>query len=260
MKNKKLSGQIEKISESILETVVDLLLWEIVYLGEASMTFSRNTWEPKNKADKFLEEINYQTLKKALARARQKGWLRKTSVKERGAWPEITAAGKKRLNLLIPQYDGKRVWDKRLYLVTYDVLETRKKDRELLREYLKRIGAALIQDSVWLTPYNPRVILREFVRERNLTGAIIVSDLGQDGSIGDENLKDLIVRVYKLQKINNQYADFLEEFENQKERSSKVSFVYFGILKDDPQLPFELLPQGWLGEKAHQLFQERGLN
>lgn len=259
MKSKKLSDQVQKISEGVLETVVDILLWEIVYLGEASMTFSRNIWEPKNKADRFLEEINYQTLKKAMSRARQKGWLKKSSVEKRGAWPEITASGKKRLSLLMPRYDEKRIWDKRLYLVTYDVPETRKKDRELLREYLKRIGAGLIQDSVWLTPYNPRVILREFVRERNLAGAIIVSDLGADGTIGDENIKDLIARIYKLQKINNEYSDFLEEFKEQKAKSSKISFAYFKILKDDPQLPFTLLPEGWLGEKAYKLFLKLGV-
>ena len=259
MKNKELAEQIKKISEGVLETAVDILLWEIVYLGEASVNFSRKTWEPKDKADRFLEEINYETLKKAMARARQKGWLRKTPIKQRGAWPEITERGKKRLAFLMPRYDEKRIWDKRLYLVTYDVPEVRKKDRELLREYLKRIGAGLIQDSVWLTPYNPRVILREFIEERNLAGAIIVSDLGADGTIGDENIKDLIARIYKLQEINNQYSDFLEEFKEQKEKSAKVSFRYLGILREDPQLPFSLLPKGWLGEKAHKLFLKLGI-
>lgn len=252
MKPKELKDGILKLSEGILSTVVDIVLWEIVYLGEAATTFSRNTWEPKVKADRFLESINYETIKKAFERAREKGWVKRA--KRKRVWPEITKAGMKRLVSLIPQYDKNRVWDKRLYLVTYDIPEKRKKDRELLRKYLKRIGAGMIQESVWLTPYNPHDILRGFVEERNLGGTIIVSDIGKDGSIGEGDIKDLVVRVYKLDEINKEYRKFLERFENSTAALFEVSFAYWKILKKDPQLPSELLPANWLGEKAYKLY------
>lgn len=252
MKSEKLRAEILKLSEGILSTVVDIVLWEMVYLGEAATTFSRNTWEPKVKADRFLESINYETIKRAFERAREKGWVKRT--KRKRVWPEITKAGKKRLVSLIPQYDKNRVWDKRLYLVTYDIPEKRKKDREVLREYLKRLGSGLVQESVWLTPYNPREILQEFIEERGLKGTIIISDIGQDGNIGEEDIRDLVVRVYKLDEINKAYKEFLEKYENSKISTKEVYFTYLKILRKDPQLPFELLPSYWLGEKAYQMF------
>lgn len=252
MRKRELRERILKISEGILETVVDTILLEMAYIGIAGTTFSRNTWEPAAKADRFLEEINYQTIKKAIERAREKGWL--TKPKKRQAWPEITAAGKKRLNAILPQYDEKRIWDHRLYLVTYDIPETRKRDRELLREYLKRIGAGMIQESVWLNPYDPHDTLRGFIEERRLKGAIIISDIGKDGSIGEEDIKDLVIRVYHLNEINKKYQQFLEEFEDSGAKLWEVAFAYWAILKNDPQLPFELLPSDWLGERAYQLF------
>lgn len=252
MKSSKLNQAILKLSEGILSTAVDIFLWEIAYLVEASTTFSRNTWEPKVKADRFLENINYETIKRAIEKARQKGWIKRTN--KRRAWPQITAAGQKRLVSLIPIYDDKRAWDNRLYLVTYDIPEEKKKDRELLREYLKTLGAAIVQESVWLTPYNPREILPEFIDERKLAGTIIISDIGRDGSIGEEDIKDLVVRIYKLDEINKEYGEFLEKSENSKVAPTKVYFSYLRILKKDPQLPFELLPSYWLGEKAHKVF------
>ncbi|MBI4999832.1 CRISPR-associated endonuclease Cas2 [Candidatus Gottesmanbacteria bacterium] len=252
MRTKGLRNKVLKISEGILETVVDVVLLEMAYVGEAATTFSRNTWEPAVKADRFLEEINYQTIKRAIEEARKKGWLKRTD--RRRVWPEITVEGKKRLNSLVPQYDEKRIWDHRLYLVTYDIPETRKNDRELLREYLKRIGAGMIQESVWLTPYNPREVLREFIEERKLRGAIIISDVGKDGSIGEEDIKDLVIRVYRLNEINKKYQEFLEKFADSQAKLWEVALSYWAILKNDPQLPFELLPSDWLGEKAHQLF------
>jgi phenylacetic acid degradation operon negative regulatory protein len=252
MRTKGLRNKVLKISEGILETVVDVVLLEMAYVGIAATTFSRNTWEPAVKADRFLEEINYQTIKRAIEEARKKGWLKRTG--RRRVWPEITVEGKKRLNSLVPQYDEKRIWDHRLYLVTYDIPETRKNDRELLREYLKRIGAGMIQESVWLTPYNPREVLREFIEERKLRGAIIISDVGKDGSIGEEDIKDLVIRVYRLNEINKKYQEFLEKFDDSQAKLWEVAFSYWAILKNDPQLPFELLPSDWLGEKAQQLF------
>lgn len=241
-----------KISGGIFSTVVDIVLWEIFYVGQAATTFSRNTWEPRVKADRLLEEINYQTIKAAIENAREKGWLKRT--KKRRVWPEITEAGKKRLISILPQYDEKRIWDHRLYLITYDIPEKRRRERGLLREYLKRIGAGMIQESVWLTPYNPRDTLRVFIEERHLGGTIIISDIGKDGSIGEEDINDLVARVYKLNEINKKYQQFLEEFEDFGAKPWEVIFAYWRILKDDPQLPFMLLPSNWLGEKAHKLF------
>ncbi|MBU1327173.1 hypothetical protein KKB64_04890 [Patescibacteria group bacterium] len=31
---------------------------------------------------------------------------------------------------------------------------------------------------------------------------------------------------------------------------------YLSILRDDPQLPFQLLPDNWLGLKAYQLYRK----
>jgi phenylacetic acid degradation operon negative regulatory protein len=252
MRSKQLKKEIFRISEGILSTVTDILLWEIVYLGESATTFSRNTWDARTKADRFLEEINYETIKRAIQLARDKGWVKKA--RRRRVWPEITASGRERLSSLIPRYDTKRVWDEKFYLVTYDIAESRKKERELLREYLKRIGAGMIQESVWLTPYDPNDILREFAKERKLKGSIIVSNLGRDGSVGEEDMKDLLRRIYKLDKINKDYEEFLEKFTDVQISASQTPFAYWRILKNDPQLPFELLPNDWLGRKAYQLF------
>lgn len=254
MRSEKLKKEILRISEGILSTVVDIVLWEVMYIGEAATTFSRDTWKPVVAANRFLDNVNYETIKRAIENARKNGWIKRTRKKR--AWPEITQAGKRRLVSIIPQYDTKRVWDERLYLVTYDIPETRKKERELLREYIKRMGAGMIQESVWLTPYNPHELLKEFIDERKLEGTIIVSDIGKDGSVGEEDIKDLVIRVYKLHDINRDYKKFLDTFGNAKEFFFEVAFVYYKVLKKDPQLPFELLPSDWMGEKAHKLFQQ----
>lgn len=258
MDRKELRKCILGVSEGIFSGIVDILLWEIAYLAEASTTFSRNTWKASVKADRFLEGVNYETIKNALARARKKGYIK--SVHHKKAWPEITQEGKRRLEELIPHYDSRRSWDGRLYLITYDIPEEKKKLRELLREYLRRIGCGLVQDSVWLTPYNPREVLKNFITEHNLSGNILISDIGADGSIGDEDLKTLVARIYRLSDLNKKYEEFINHYESREIIDKlQANFAYLSILREDPQLPFAILPGDWAGDKAYQIYKQNFL-
>ncbi|MFH0864508.1 MAG: CRISPR-associated endonuclease Cas2 [Candidatus Gottesmanbacteria bacterium] len=250
MGNIKFKKTVLKISEGILESTVDLVLWHIVYLGE--LGGRQGSWQAMDKAENLLADINYKTIKKAIYNARQKGFIKKSN--RRKVIPEITEAGKKRLSSLMPVYDNKRIWDGRLYLVTYDIPETKKNSRDLLREFLRRIGAGLVQESVWITPFTPHDLIREFVNEQKLDGSILISDMGKDGNIGEEDIKDLLNRVYRLDKINDEYQEFINKFEDLEQKPWEIKFSYWRILRKDPQLPFNLLPSYWLGDKAHELY------
>ena len=144
--------------------------------------------------------------------------------------------------------------DGRIYLVTYDLPVQKNNLRNELRDFLKTIGCGLLQESVWLTPYNPTKLLEAFTRKNNLAGdLILVSSLGKDGTVGGMDLPDLLEKVYHLSEVNENYRNFLES--PMLESKDKIVFKYLSILRGDPQLPFKLLPEDWLGEKAYRLFQ-----
>jgi len=169
----------------------------------------------------------------------------------RGIWQtaEITRIGKRRLKQILPEYEPKRMWDKRLYLVSYDIPDEQKIIRDNLRRILIKLGCGQLQKSVWLTPYNPKKALKDFVAENDLEGLVLVSDLGKDGSIGEEDNRNLVNRVYSLDELNKRYSEFLTCWKD-KQIQPEITAHFFSILRDDPQLPFELLPDDWLGEQA----------
>lgn len=205
-----------------------------------------------DEAKKILDDINYTVIKRAIIQLKRKQLI---SYKRRHLKKTITITqeGRQRLAKLFPTYKTRRTWDKRIYLITYDIPQNRKNNRELLRSYIKRLGAAMLQESVWLTPYNPREILRSFLEERNLSEVVIVSDLGTDAIIGDENLKVLIAKIYKLEKLNKRYKDYVQTCQNQTKPLLWGASLYLSILRDDPQLPFALLPNDWHGDEAYEL-------
>ncbi|MCX6793797.1 MAG: hypothetical protein NTY06_01695 [Candidatus Gottesmanbacteria bacterium] len=243
------------LAEGVFGHSVDFGLWLTIYITHMSVpqSVSGQNWRAVIAADKFLREINFQVIKNAIQTARKRGWVR---IVKRNALPEITKEGERRLASKLPQYDQKRVWDGRMHIVTYDIPEAHKHDRELLRGYLRTIRCGRLQDSVWVTPYNPIDLVRSFAQSHNLHGTIIVSDMGKDGSIGEENLKGLVVRVYGLEKLNERYEAWIESEEDRGIVDVARMLSFLSILKDDPQLPFALLPGWWKGDTAYSLMKK----
>lgn len=236
----------------MLATVTDLLLLQFYFAfsGKSYGKTSRGAYASIEEAQKNLEKLNYQTLKAALVNLNRKGWVR--SLQE----PIITNEGKKRLKATLPQYQTDREWDKVAYLITYDIPETKRWLRDKLRIMLMKLGAGCLQRSVWLTPYNPQVILKEFCQKPGFEGEIIVSCIGKDGYIGNDSLKSLINRVYNLDELNREYLAFIRMFKAGVKGEDKWTTIvsYLSILKRDPQLPFELLPDNWAGGAANKIY------
>lgn len=244
----------------MVATVTDILLFYLFFGFRLSgPPTSRTAWRAIYAAERDLRHVNYETLKNVFYQLKKRGFIH-TLKKELYLDTKITEEGRQRLQSLLPVYNTKRTWDGRIYLITYDIPEKRKRTRDILRENLERIGCGMLQASVWITPYDPREILEEFAKEYKLKDLILVSDVGKDGSIGQMTIEELIGKVYKAEEVNNSYYEFLNKHEQKKatklgpEDLSKISFDYFWRLKKDPQLPFELLPEDWAGKQAYLLY------
>lgn len=249
------AGDIAKTAgEGLFAYVTDVALWNAIFWAEVSLpqSSSGQVWRAQMAADRFLREWNYETIKAAVANARRQRLLRPVA-RGRHAIPEITEAGKKRLAAIIPVYDEKRVWDGRMHLVTYDIPEKKHGDRDALRSMIRELGAGRLQDSVWITPYNPIDALRAFIEAHRLAGTVIVSDMGRDGSIGEEDLAGLVVRIWRLDLINDRYGQWLGDYKRSDDLDQWLVTSYLSILRDDPQLPFSLLPTWWKGDRAWHL-------
>jgi len=255
IRHKRLKNDIKKLSEGVLARVTDLALIAVYFNLEIASLKRSEWWKTGERVMDDLEEFNYEKLKRGFNQLRQKGLIQ--TIREDAALPKITETGLKKLRLLIPQYDEKRVWDRKLYLITYDLPVEKNKERNYLRNFLKKIGCGLMQQSLWITPYNPSKLLDKFIEEHDLSeDLILVSTLGKGGTIGKMEFPLLVEKVYNLGVINERYTRFIVNCrsKNQEKLQSQLVFQYLSILSDDPQLPFALLPDYWKGDEAYEVF------
>lgn len=257
MRKKQVATKLLQATEGLVATVTDLVLYFTIlpFALPGAYTHGQVARRVEDVTSLISEDLNYRTIKNTISKLVAAGLIVKQS-KRSALEIAITKLGKKRMNAIIPTYQEDRPWDGHVYLVSYDIPAKSNHKRDLLREHLRRIGAVILQESLWLTPYNPRDLINDFAIEKEIGGSIIMSKLGTDGAIGNETLLDLIARVYKLDAINEKYADFLDTYENKQKPLSLFSMAtsYLSILKEDPQLPFPLYPKNFLAEKAFHLY------
>lgn len=262
MKRKRTRQAILRVTEGVLSKSTDAALAFLFFNLEYAFGFnptSRGAWRAFERAEDDLEVLNYQTIKRALYQLRSRGLISTLNTEGR-LRVKITDVGKRKLEAILPFYDEERIWDEKLYLVTYDIAEKKRGDRDVLREYLRKIGCGMLQKSVWLTVYDPSEVLREFVESRGLTASVLVSCLGKGGNVGRESIKDVVAKVFNLDRLNQRYEGYINKYAGKRNLTasgkSAAVFDYLAILREDPQTPFELLPFDWEGEKAYKLFKK----
>ena len=241
-----------RASGGVVSYLADFLLFVVAYGVELSTAGygSKAAGKAYARATQEFSGVKEKSTLRSLENLKRKGYIKYSRGKSD---VEITTAGKRRLKRVVPIYEKRRKWDGRLYLITYDIPESKKAIRDYFRDHLKALGCGMLQASVWITPYDPREVLRKFIRYNRLEGDVLVSYVGKGSNIAGIGFKELVHRVYHLNELNKRYIEFLKS-PLEKWPRYRVAAVFHSILKDDPQLPFGLLPKDWKGGEAFKHF------
>lgn len=170
----------------------------------------------------------------------------------RSGW-KVSSEGFKRLKRIMPHYIEERGWDGWLYLVTYDIPENLKRSRENLRKTLQAIGCGMIQDSVWVSLSDPEPFIEDTIEMNELRDFVLILKTKPTGR-ARKNLLPILAAAYGLKNLNLRYRGFLELVKENTKPPEELALRFLAILKDDPQLPFRLLPKDWQGDKAYQVY------
>lgn len=246
-----------RVTDGLVGSAINGVLWWL-YITGASFGKSRTSYgahQAFREADEALREFNYESFKQIIKNLQKENLIKKPG-KYSGFEINITQLGKQRIASILSTYQFQRPWDGFMYLISYDIPEQKHVTRNVLRSYLKRVGCALLQESLWLTPYNPRKLIDDFMQVHRIQGTILISRLGRDGAVGQESLGELLERVYNLSSLNARYEEFIHDVSSQHFSTFQLAVKYQRILKDDPQLPFALLPKWWLGDEAQKQYEK----
>lgn len=245
MAKSQLGKKVLEISEGVLASLTDLVLAYLIFSYESIVDprVGRSLPYTFAKVDSKLEKINYQSLKRAVKHAREKGWI-KESLKP-------TPEGRRRLKDIFPEANYSNHWDGNWHLVNFDIPERLRFKRNILRTNLERLDFGKLQNSIWISPYNFLGEIKEVVDNLKIGPYVIFSI---SDKVGQEESKILAARIWKISELQVEYQNFVIRSGREGKDPFKLLFCYQSIVGRDPCLPRELLPEDWAGEKAKKLY------
>lgn len=217
--------------------------------------------------------VSSQAARSTLSRMSKQGWL-KARRKGRSSLYTLTTKGQHLL-----QEGAQRIfeprrqdWDRQWRVVVYSLPEKKRDLREALRRRLSWLGFGPLGPGTWVSPHDRQLeleTLQDDLRVRRYVQCFVgqwLSNLSND---------DLVERCWNLTDLNRRYAAFLRKWEPELQscemrqsgsnalapsecfvRRFWIVHEYSAFPRSDPNLPAELLPEGWLGDEAARVFRE----
>ena len=207
------------------------------------------------------------TVRVVATRLRKEGWLdsrregrETTYVLTDAAW-QLLDEGRARIF-------GREIgpWDGQWHMVIYSVPETDRSLREQLRKRLAWLGFGPLSSAVWLSPHDRLKQLREDFADQ----PAVRLDTLHARSHGPDADRDMAERAWDLETLDADYAALLDRYRPRLARyragdveGAEALVERMRLIHDyrlfpfrDPDLPPELLPRGWSGRAAHEVFLE----
>ncbi|MEQ4722580.1 PaaX family transcriptional regulator C-terminal domain-containing protein [Nonomuraea sp. B19D2] len=155
-------------------------------------------------------------------------------------------------------------WDRQWRVVIYHVPETDRAARERVRKKLRWLGFGPLAPSAWVSPHERLQEVAEGLAEE----LSVRLDLLISRSMGAASDIDMAGRCWDLKELHrallakrDSYRALLARFDSAPPRGrdalverTRLVHDYRMLPFDDPDLPLELVPAGWVGRDVHDLF------
>jgi phenylacetic acid degradation operon negative regulatory protein len=235
----------------------------ITILGEFVLPSGGSVWTATLLDAMAALGIEHRTARQTIARVGDRGLLGPERVGRRTRWHLTEPArvllteGAERIYSL---HHRAKDWDGRWLLVFASVPEARRERRYRLRRRLEWAGFAPLAPGVWISPWVDREReVKEVLADLDLTGST-KTFVGTVGGIGDA--RQLVAEAWDLDSIGAAYDRFGEVHRRRRPSGPASTFATVTELVDDwrrfpfldPDLPAELLPYRWTGQRAADLF------
>jgi phenylacetic acid degradation operon negative regulatory protein len=235
-------------------------------LGEYVLPRGRPVWTSALVEALALFGIEEKSARQSLARTAAEGWLASERVGRRVRWA-LTPPGRRLLTEGAQRiYDfgsGERTWDGTWLVVLVSVPESKRDLRHRVRTRLSWAGFGSPESGVWITPRADREAeALGVLKELGLADGAM-SFTATYGAVGSEGA--MVARAWDLSEVEERYEAFIDEFTGLHPADGDTALHALTKLVHewrrfpflDPRLPPELLPAGWSGTKATELFHGR---
>lgn len=234
-----------------MKAKTELLLYQLLWLGDQlirptfrNLSASFETWAYTNGLQQAVNQLESKQ-------------LLETQGKSLDRVIRLTDKGRQLLcGVRNPETEWVRKWDGTWRMVIFDIPESHRHLRRKLRDILRAHHFGCLQQSVWLTPH-PVDSINQLIRKA--TPGLASLSLMECHPLPGNSNSDLVKGAWDFPEINAGYEAYIQhliQFRGNQVTTNADRFIaeekllWETALKYDPLLPKQLIPNGYLGEKA----------
>lgn len=241
----------------------DKLLMAVSLLGDiATEVYVRGSGYRRGSFLNSVLNASPHSFRTALSRSLKTGEINKVIGKDNKVYFRLAPAGKSKLVRRYPlsQLRDKR-WDGRWRIVIFDIPEKKRDYRERLRNDLIALGFGKLQESIYITPLDILVDLKEMLKSKGYGQWVMVFEAEQ--KLTDQAYR-MACLVWPIEQLNMEYKEILDEINWQNNNppteleKKELKDKFYSLVVRDPFLPRELLPANWKGDLVQKLMLHYG--
>jgi phenylacetic acid degradation operon negative regulatory protein len=147
-------------------------------------------------------------------------------------------------------------WDGSWTLVSYDIPSNKRQNhlRNKLRYNLLNFGFGQMHQSLMVSPLPLEEPIQEFIEGERLEKFAVVMRSKRIWGFSDQEIARKAYNLGDLQLLYNELNDTFEQARQKKPDLKRWREYYLAVDNSDPQLPDELLPDGWPGDETRRKF------
>lgn len=179
----------------------------------------------------------------------------------------LTGPGRKQLikNKPVLNFIAGQEWDGFWRIVIFDVAESQRKLRDLLRRQLVKMSFGALQNSTYISCYDYSQEFLEFLDVNGLKDKVLLLESKQK-YLGEP--KKMAEKIWGVEAVGDRYKQVIDKLVTRfgiKEASKREEFLkkihrdYLETIIIDPMLPKSLLAEDWSREKARKYLLRSGV-
>lgn len=153
-------------------------------------------------------------------------------------------------------------WDGKWRVILFDVPESKRTVRQMLRIKLMDLGARMLQSSVWISPSQETI--------EKFKSIVATTEFGntvhffEATSLNPKTIN--IHKLWQLDALEKEYQKLFAYFESKVSKLAKSKNASFEakclliqlalVMKKDPHLSADLMPKQWIGKKAGEWYKK----
>ena len=153
-------------------------------------------------------------------------------------------------------------WNGKWSIIHFQFTSKQRVARDRMRSLLQVEGFASIGDGLYMHPRPPSSGLISAIKSMKAEKQVM---LFTDAELPRKDIRHFAATTWELRTVANRYSEFHKRFSPLAQRAKTLSgphafaarfalvFDYLGAAWADPELPSELLPSTWPGDKARML-------